>query len=191
VSTHYDVLNVERNATPDQIKKAYRKTQLKNHPDKTRHLSAPLQALGERVSKAANNAYEVLSDPAACQDYELKLRARPTSSHINESEQALQQSQHFNHLYGIASTSFLLLSSRRSPRLGSHDGTLIGKRLYLKSRGHLQRNRQENLMCTHKTSTLLGAMVNLRDRMWVHGNGSRNGLPLGRRWAAGCEARLG
>jgi curved DNA-binding protein CbpA len=76
--THYDVLNIEHNATPHRIKKAYHETQLKNHPDKTRHLSAPLRALGERVSKAANNAYEVLSDPSARRDYDLKLRARPT-----------------------------------------------------------------------------------------------------------------
>lgn len=33
--THYEILNIPEHATPDQVKKAYRKSSLKYHPDKT------------------------------------------------------------------------------------------------------------------------------------------------------------
>jgi hypothetical protein len=55
--TYYDVLQVERTATPDRIRAAYRKLAQKYHPDKM-----PGNANAPRAMAAINAAYQVLSD---------------------------------------------------------------------------------------------------------------------------------
>jgi molecular chaperone DnaJ len=54
----YDILGVARNATDDEIKKAYRKLAMKYHPDRN-----PDSKEAEGKFKEAKEAYEMLSDP--------------------------------------------------------------------------------------------------------------------------------
>lgn len=60
---YYNILGVNRNASPDDIKKSYRKMSLKHHPDRP----------GGNVEKfkKLNTAYEVLSDPQKKKNYDM------------------------------------------------------------------------------------------------------------------------
>ncbi|MEL6615193.1 MAG: DnaJ domain-containing protein, partial [Bacteroidota bacterium] len=54
----YEILGVARDATPEAIKKAYRKRAMESHPDRN-----PGDEDAERRFKEAAEAYEVLSNP--------------------------------------------------------------------------------------------------------------------------------
>ncbi len=62
---YYKVLEVGRSASPDEIKRIYRKKALKYHPDKN-----PGDKLAEEKFKEAAEAYEVLSDPEKRRRYD-------------------------------------------------------------------------------------------------------------------------
>src|SRR3982751_407278 len=57
---YYEVLGVPKNASDDDIKKAYRKHAMKHHPDRNQGDSA---SKSEEKFKEAKEAYEMLSDP--------------------------------------------------------------------------------------------------------------------------------
>jgi len=61
---YYQILGVGKNATDAEIKKAYRKLALENHPDRNKSKEA------EGKFKEATRAYEVLSDPQKKQAYD-------------------------------------------------------------------------------------------------------------------------
>lgn len=60
---YYEVLNVEKNASDEDIKKAYRKQSKLNHPDKHNKSSTTRITLQNEIFKIIMKAYTVLSDP--------------------------------------------------------------------------------------------------------------------------------
>ncbi|MEE8398482.1 MAG: DnaJ domain-containing protein [Desulfobacterales bacterium] len=57
----YTVLGVKRNASRDEIKRAYKQLALKYHPDKAQHLGKEFQKLAEARFKDIQDAYTALS----------------------------------------------------------------------------------------------------------------------------------
>jgi len=62
---YYQVLGVEKSASPDEIKRAYRRMAIKYHPDKN-----PGNKEAEAKFKECAEAYEVLSDPEKRKQYD-------------------------------------------------------------------------------------------------------------------------
>ena len=59
----YKILNVDKSASPDVIRKAFRKLSLKHHPDRGGN---------EEEFKKINRAFQVLGDPMKKKDYDMK-----------------------------------------------------------------------------------------------------------------------
>ena len=55
---YYEILDVSRNASDDELKKSYRRLALKFHPDRN-----PNDPVAEEKFKEAAEAYDVLNDP--------------------------------------------------------------------------------------------------------------------------------
>src|SRR5580658_3191736 len=62
---YYQTLGVERTATPEDIKQAFRKLARIHHPDVAKN-----KAAGEAKFKEINEAYEVLGDPEKRRQYD-------------------------------------------------------------------------------------------------------------------------
>lgn len=74
MTDHYRVLQVDRNAEPEVIEKAYRALSLKYHPDVT---APPHRETATRKMQRINAAYVVLGNPEARRRYDKTLGKGP------------------------------------------------------------------------------------------------------------------
>ncbi|MCB0397010.1 MAG: TerB family tellurite resistance protein [Flavobacteriales bacterium] len=59
-SAAYKILEVDENATPEEVKKAYRRMAVKYHPDKVAHLGEDFRKAANEKFQKVNEAYETV-----------------------------------------------------------------------------------------------------------------------------------
>ena len=117
---YYEILGVSKSATPEEIKKAYRKTAIQFHPDKN-----PDNKEAEEKFKEAAEAYEILSDPEKKAQYDRFGHSRPGSGgHGGGSMNMEDIFSQFGDIFGSGGgspfDSFFGGSSRGGQRKGSN-----------------------------------------------------------------------
>ena len=86
---YYEILGVDRNATPQTIKEAYRKLAFQYHPDRNKESSSTVEKM-----KEINEAYAVLSDSNKRGDYD-SLREQYGSYGYDRFKQSYSQEDIF------------------------------------------------------------------------------------------------
>jgi len=95
--SYYDILGVSKDATENEIKKAFRALSLKYHPDRNQNedTTEKFQKIGE--------AYEILSDPEKRNQYENELNGIPFGmpfSHMDSMNEFQDINNIFNMMFG-------------------------------------------------------------------------------------------
>ena len=70
---YYQLMHVQRGATPREVKTAYHSTSRVFHPDANRHLDPELRDAVATITKRVTEAYAVLRDPRRRQAYDQLL----------------------------------------------------------------------------------------------------------------------
>jgi molecular chaperone DnaJ len=110
---YYEVLGINRDASPDDIKKSYRQMALKFHPDRN-----PGDEEAPKRFKEAAEAYEVLSDPDKRQRYDRYGHAGLNGAAFHDFRSAEDIMSAFGDIFGGAIFGDLFAERRRGPRPG-------------------------------------------------------------------------
>src|SRR4051812_42732495 len=71
--TYYELLELPRTASADDIKKAFRREIAKYHPDKVQHLGQEFQEIAVVKAAELTQAYKALSDATSRAEYDAML----------------------------------------------------------------------------------------------------------------------
>ncbi len=71
---YYQLLEISREATSSELKRAYYESSRRFHPDANRHLTGELRSALEVIAKRLTEAYSVVRDPRRRKAYDERLR---------------------------------------------------------------------------------------------------------------------
>ncbi len=92
MSNYYDILGVSKNATADEIKKAYRTLAFKYHPDRNQG-----NAEAEEKFKQISAAYDVLGDEAKRRQYDMGSYSNSYSTAGSQTQQQYQRQYQYTY----------------------------------------------------------------------------------------------
>ena len=93
--THYEVLDVDQNASEQDIKKSYRKLSLQYHPDRNGG-----DASATEKYKQINEAHEILSDQQKREKYNMELKFGDGGGHMHMGADMGDINNMFNMMFG-------------------------------------------------------------------------------------------
>ncbi|KAI0824212.1 DnaJ domain-containing protein, partial [Trametes gibbosa] len=97
---YYKLLNVQKNASADEIRTAYKKESLKTHPDRIVNATpAEKQAATERFQAVAD-AYYVLSDSARRKEYDILYTTRGPQGRTDQPDASANFFSSFSNMFG-------------------------------------------------------------------------------------------
>lgn len=78
-NSYYDILEINKNATPEEIKKSFRRLSMIHHPDKNNNSQESIKKIQE-----INQAYEILSDESQRRQYDFENTMNQNEINLNE-----------------------------------------------------------------------------------------------------------
>jgi len=81
---YYNVLNVPKDASTEDIRQAYRKESLKTHPDRLSRASTEEKKAATEKFQTVADAYYVLSDPQRRSEYDKLAASKSSSERTND-----------------------------------------------------------------------------------------------------------
>lgn len=138
---YYDILNIDRNSTEDEIKKAYKRMALKYHPDRNTDIDA------EDKFKEISIAYQILSDVDKKKKYDLY-------GDTNIEDIFQNNTMHFdifNNLFGDLSKSFGTMFENTKNKDRIIDLNIPLEILYQGHRKHIKFKKRDK--CAHCLGT--------------------------------------
>ncbi|ONK59431.1 uncharacterized protein A4U43_C08F6360 [Asparagus officinalis] len=126
---HYKVLNVDKGASDEDLKKAYRKLAMKWHPDKNPNNKKEAEAKFKEISEA----YDVLSDPQRRKVYDqfgdegLRSMPTPSSNGAGDFHPSHRNAEDiFAEFFGSSPFEFASMGRAKSMRFQSDGGGMFG-----------------------------------------------------------------
>ncbi|MBO5120120.1 MAG: DnaJ domain-containing protein [Bacilli bacterium] len=90
---YYDILGVSRTASQDEIKKAFRKLAMENHPDKFQKCSPEEIDRRTKIFQKISNAYDIIGDEKKRREYDLEFAEYERRQAEREAEARARQEQ--------------------------------------------------------------------------------------------------
>lgn len=96
MKTYYEILEVERHVSAEELKKAYRNLAKKYHPDKYANEILAKQNEVKEIFTQINEAYQVLSNETSRKEYDLTLLKNKKENNRQKSNSTSKDRDFFN-----------------------------------------------------------------------------------------------